>query len=1225
MKQPTYKLLILSISLILGLYTAQAQFTETFESLGNNITSFTSNGQPFETTGGFRTQTSFSGTGASGSDVYLDNDSNTGTGTIYSIKTSDAANFTIKDVDIFLSEDNANTVGGNGGIIIRGKQGGGTIFTITKTTGIPTDFSTDNGFFNVDFTIEGGSDNSLTNIDEVEFELTGNFNYIAVDEFTFGPEETVTDTSPPSVLTIVRNGTPPTTADAVDFIVTFNENANNVTTDDFSIDLTGSASGSITGITGTGTTYTISTSGISGEGTLSIDLNAGTDIEDDLGNSGPAAFTNGENHVVSACFLESFEDFNTNDNTFGSNGIPFTTSGGLAIETVAGAGASNSDKYLDNDGTGAGTYAIASTGGELFTMKTLDIYLSSIAAGTTPTNDGTLTINGKVTGSTVYTISKNTDFPSSIANGDNGFFNINFATDGAADYTTTNVDEIEIIIGGSFVYVAIDHFEFCEEGTADTFPPEVLSIEVIGNPSSIADAVDFLVTFNENVNNVTTDDFSLDTSGTTGNITSLTGTGNSYTISVENISGQGTISIDLNASTDITDGLGNGGPAAFTAGENHIVSECFIENYESFSPGATTFTSNGVPFTLTNGLDVFSQSGAGTNGSDIFLDNEGAGTGTYAIATTDNSVFNPNTMYIYVSSIAAGGSPTDDGTLTIRGKFNGSVVYSIDLNSGNTSFPTSVGEGNNGFFLIDFATSGASDYTDINIDEIEIEIFSSFVYVAVDSFEFCQDDTAPTGYTVAIDQSPINSSNVGTASFTFTSAEVGATFDYTFSSSGGGSNVTGSGTIATATDQITGIDLSGLGDGIITLSVTLTDTASNTGSPATDTTTKDTTAPAGYTVSIDQSPINSSNVGAASFTFTSAEVGATFDYTFSSSGGGSNVTGSGTIATATDQITGIDLSGLGDGIITLSVTLTDTASNTGSPATDTATKDTTAPAGYTVSIDQSPINSSNVGVASFTFASAEVGATYDYTFSSSGGGSNVTGSGTIATATDQITGIDLNGLGDGTITLSVTLTDTVGNEGNAATDTETKDTTLPSVTINSTEPSPTDNTAIEVTVVFSEIVTGFELSDLVITNGGATNLTGSGSSYSFTLIPSSVGTVSVAINADVATDTAGNGNTSAAQFSIEFDPDLGIEDELLAEGLRIYPNPTSGVLNITVANNINLQLFEIFDLTGKKVFEMKTTTINEVYELEISNLTSGIYLLKVNATNATAVQQIVIR
>lgn len=205
----------------------------------------------------------------------------------------------------------------------------------------------------------------------------------------------------------------------------------------------------------------------------------------------------------------------------------------------------------------------------------------------------------------------------------------------------------------------------------------------------------------------------------------------------------------------------------------------------------------------------------------------------------------------------------------------------------------------------------------------------------------------------------------------------------------------------------------------------------------------DVTAPAGYSVSLDQDPVNAAGQTAASFTFAGAEVGATFDYEITSSGGGTPVSGSGTIAAATDQVTGLDLSGLGDGTLTLTATLTDAALNTGLDATDTAEKDTTAPTGYTVAFDQDPVNAANQAAMSVSFAGAEVGATFAYAITSDGGGTPVTGTGTIATGADAVTGLDLSGLADGTLTVTATLTDPAGNTGADASDTATKDATAP--------------------------------------------------------------------------------------------------------------------------------------------------------------------------------------
>ncbi|HNW26974.1 MAG TPA: choice-of-anchor D domain-containing protein [Spirochaetota bacterium] len=461
------------------------------------------------------------------------------------------------------------------------------------------------------------------------------------------------------------------------------------------------------------------------------------------------------------------------------------------------------------------------------------------------------------------------------------------------------------------------------------------------------------------------------------------------------------------------------------------------------------------------------------------------------------------------------------------------------------------------------------------------------------------DRTAPAGYAVTIDQAMINSANQAACSFTFSGAEIGTTYDFTITSSGGGTAVTGSGPVTAAGQQVTGINTSGLNDGILTLNVTLTDTAGNAGAAATATVSKDRAAPAGYTAVIDQPYINSGNVTALSITFASAEVGTTYSFTISSSGGGTAVTGSGAVGAPSQSLSSIDVSGLNDGTLTLNFTLTDAAGNTGAAATDTAIKDTTlptvaigppspaaingsgsvnytvtytgantvsldvgnvfmtttsgtaacstvnvtngatstptvtisgcagdgtinisisagtssdtagnldvgagpgadftvdatAPSGYTVSVDQTAINSGNVSAFSFTFTGAEVGSTYNYTVSSSGGGTNATGSGTVTAADETISGINVSGPNDGTLTLSVTLTDTGGNTGPAATDTVEKDTVAPagySVSIDLA--SINSGNVAGFSFTFSGAETGTICNYTISSSGGGTNATGS--------------------------------------------------------------------------------------------------------------------------------------
>jgi predicted extracellular nuclease len=69
----------------------------------------------------------------------------------------------------------------------------------------------------------------------------------------------------------------------------------------------------------------------------------------------------------------------------------------------------------------------------------------------------------------------------------------------------------------------------------------------------------------------------------------------------------------------------------------------------------------------------------------------------------------------------------------------------------------------------------------------------------------------------------------------------------------------------------------------------------------------------------------------------------------------------------------------------------------------------------------------------------------------------------------------------------------------------------------------------------------------------------------------------------------------------------GIEDETGWE-LTIYPNPTSGSLNITT--EVNDYTLQVFDLTGKLVINKIHLSQNTAVDL--FNLNNGIYLVKVN-------------
>ena len=122
----------------------------------------------------------------------------------------------------------------------------------------------------------------------------------------------------------------------------------------------------------------------------------------------------------------------------------------------------------------------------------------------------------------------------------------------------------------------------------------------------------------------------------------------------------------------------------------------------------------------------------------------------------------------------------------------------------------------------------------------------------------------------------------------------------------------------------------------------------------------------------------------------------------------------------------------------------------------------------------------------------------------------------------------------GSHTLYVQERDAAGNWSANGSFTIVVDVTAPGTAISSTAANPT-RVPIQITVTFSKVVTGFEVGDIVVGNGTAGSFAGSGSDYSFTVIPAVDGAFTVDIPSDVAHDSAGNSNTAAAQFSHTYD------------------------------------------------------------------------------------------
>jgi alpha-tubulin suppressor-like RCC1 family protein len=247
----------------------------------------------------------------------------------------------------------------------------------------------------------------------------------------------------------------------------------------------------------------------------------------------------------------------------------------------------------------------------------------------------------------------------------------------------------------------------------------------------------------------------------------------------------------------------------------------------------------------------------------------------------------------------------------------------------------------------------------------------------------------------------------------------------------------------------------------------------------------------------------------------SAEPGALVNLDYGTGAKSGTVGGGGAFSLATPS--------LADGQRALKLTFTDTAGNQSAAyAAGTVVVDTVAPTVAFSSTAPALVNGAFVVTATFSEAVTGFGAG-DIT-PANGTIDQFTGSGSVYT-------FRVTPVADGQVTVSMAAgaADDIAGNANAsgASLSRVADLTAPVATLSSAA-NPRLNAAFTVAVSFSEDVTGFTLAKVTATRASVSNLTGSGSSYQFTVTPNSEGEVKVSLQAGAARDAAGNDSAATA-------------------------------------------------------------------------------------------------
>ncbi|WP_187394896.1 Ig-like domain-containing protein [Pigmentiphaga aceris] len=552
-------------------------------------------------------------------------------------------------------------------------------------------------------------------------DAAGNVSYLA---------QTFTVNTVPTVSSIVRAGGAGTTAannaTSVAFTVTFSESVTGVDVSDFALATSSSASGVISNVTGSGSTYTVTVNNLAGDGSLGLNLNpSGTGIQNFSNVAIAGGFTGINNYVLdhTAPAAPSAPDLRALDDTGGFNNDNVTSVTTPVFTGTAEAG--SMVRLYDTDGTelgsapaNSGNWSITSnaltSGSHTLTVKATDaagnvsaassalVVIVDAAAPTALALSGntiaTVNANG---GAAVATLSATDDsaitYALAVGNGTNNAHNASFAVSG----NTLSVGGSPLSAGTYQVYLsatdAAGNVSFLAQTINVVQAPSVSSIVRAGGAAAgvatSATSASYTVTFSESVSGVDVSDFALFTNNAaSGVVSNVVGSGTTYTVTVNNLAGDGSLRLDLNPSgTGIQNGSNIAIAGGYSSGASYVLDHTapvapsrpdlrtLDDSGSSQSDNITSETTQVFTGTAESGTTVRLYVTDGTMAGTFLLGSVTTSSGNWAIPVSTLSE-GTHTL-IARSTDAAGNVSTDSLPLTVT--IDTTVPTALALSSNN--------------------------------------------------------------------------------------------------------------------------------------------------------------------------------------------------------------------------------------------------------------------------------------------------------------------------------------------------------------------------------------------------------------------------------------------------------------------------------------------------------------------------------------------------------------
>ena len=85
----------------------------------------------------------------------------------------------------------------------------------------------------------------------------------------------------------------------------------------------------------------------------------------------------------------------------------------------------------------------------------------------------------------------------------------------------------------------------------------------------------------------------------------------------------------------------------------------------------------------------------------------------------------------------------------------------------------------------------------------------------------------------------------------------------------------------------------------------------------------------------------------------------------------------------------------------------------------------------------------------------------------------------------------------------------------------------------------------------------------------------------------------------------------------------GVNNMLHENLINIYPNPTSGFINLKFAMNIKVNSIVIQNVLGKKIFSTEDIQ-SDIFSINLSSFSEGIYFATLNTDKGRSIQKIIL-